>query len=319
LETHYLSIDLQDQWGKHHPKFYRSIPYDNESRRNIGYLFALENECERIISIDDDNFPLEGDFIGGHLNTGSDWKGSLISDSSGYFNICELLDISPPRPIYPRGYPFDLRDRRNESSQSILESDTKIGATQGLWIGDPDIDATTWINGRVEAISYNGPANFVLNEDTWCPINTQNTSVVRELVPAFFCIPMGVPLPGGKIERYGDIWGGYFFQSIIRGTEYRISFGHPIVEHRRNQHRYLDDLRHEFWGLMLTDWLLQHLREDFKPSAASVLERMMELCHFLLEICSNDIPTWCPKEVNGFIEETASAMQSWTDLCLELQ
>src|ERR1700753_3769985 len=32
------------------------IPYDSDNRRNIGYLIALEGDCDFVISIDDDNF-----------------------------------------------------------------------------------------------------------------------------------------------------------------------------------------------------------------------------------------------------------------------
>ncbi len=32
------------------------IPYDSDNRRNIGYLIALEGNCDFVISIDDDNF-----------------------------------------------------------------------------------------------------------------------------------------------------------------------------------------------------------------------------------------------------------------------
>src|ERR1700751_3474439 len=33
------------------------IPYNSDNRRNIGYLWALEDNCEVIISVDDDNYP----------------------------------------------------------------------------------------------------------------------------------------------------------------------------------------------------------------------------------------------------------------------
>ena len=59
LETVYLGIEEQDAWGAKFPEFYRCIPYNNETRRNLGYLRAMEEGCETLICIDDDNFPTE--------------------------------------------------------------------------------------------------------------------------------------------------------------------------------------------------------------------------------------------------------------------
>ena len=148
--------------------------------------------------------------------------------------------------------PFVSGTKGNNANPVSSPLRAKIGVTAGLWLSDPDIDATTWLNGAVSGLSYSGQDQLLLAQSNWTPINTQNTSVVRDLIPAFLCVPMGWDVPGGKIQRYGDIWGGYFLQAIIQGTDYHVSFGRPLVDHRRNPHDYLDDLRGEFWGLMLT-------------------------------------------------------------------
>ena len=318
METNYLDISKQDEWGKRFPELYHCIPYNNETRRNIGYLHALENGCERLISIDDDNFPTDEDFIGGHLNTGRLWENGVIYEQSGFHNICEYLEIQPDRLIFPRGFPFELRGIKNNSSIISAPANAKVGVTAGLWLKEPDIDATTWLNGNVESTSYHGKPHHMLSQNTWSPINTQNTSIVRELIPAFLCIPMGYPVPGGKIERYGDIWGGYFLQAIMANTPYHVCFGRPIVEHRRNLHNYLDDIRHEFWGMVLTDWMISQLREEFMPTSCSILDRVMELSIFLKEIGSNKLPDWCPSEVRNFILETAITIDIWAKVCKKL-
>ena len=267
LRVNYVDVPEQDEWGQRCPDFYGRIPYNNETRRNIGYLMALEAGCERLISIDDDNWPTGDDFIGGHSVTGSNWTGPVSHGDSGFYNVCEHLRFDVPRPIYPRGFPFRLRGVTNAASERPADPATVIGVTAGLWLREPDIDATTWLNGRVSAESCTIPGHQVLGPTTWTPINTQNTSVTRELIPAYLCVPMGQPVPGGRIERYGDIWGGYFLQALAAGTNYRVCFGKPLVDHRRNPHNYVDDLRHEFWGMVLTDWLLDLLKTDFAPAS----------------------------------------------------
>jgi hypothetical protein len=315
LETEYLDIPCQDKWGMRFPKFYKQIPYNNDTRRNIGFLHALEDGCERLISIDDDNWPTSDNFIQGHSYTGKIWEESLISDKSGFYNVCEHLEFQPERPIFPRGYPLSLRDQRNDFKNQPVQSPVRIGVTAGLWLGEPDIDAITWLNGKVTGISYVGPDLFVFNPDTWSPINTQNTSVIRELIPAFLCIPMGWDVPGGKIQRYGDIWGGYFLQALIQGTNYRVGFGKPLVDHRRNPHNYADDLRQEYWGIILTDWMLETLRNHFHPQEEDMCDRVMELADFLSGKAMASLPAWCVSEMKSFIGDTAETLRLWTEVC----
>lgn len=315
LETVYVDIDYQDEWGKRCLDFYKRIPYNNETRRNIGYLMALEDNCELLISIDDDNFPTDDDFIGCHRETGKTWKGELFHEASGFHNICEYLKINPQRHIFPRGYPFNLRSSQNQPKRNEAAPNRTIGVTAGLWLSDPDIDATTWLNGKVIATEYLGGNIQVLDQKTWTPVNTQNTSVVRELIPAYLCIPMGWDVPGGKIQRYGDIWGGYFLQALMRGTEYHVAFGRPIVDHRRNPHDYVDDLRSEYWGMILTDWLVEKLRSGFFPKDKEMIGRVEELADFIRSEAYHDIPIWCPHEVKDFLLWTEDNLRTWAKAC----
>lgn len=317
LEVRYLDIDDQDRVGREFADFYGRLPFNNETRRNIGYLCAFADGCDRLISIDDDNFPTAGDFIGAHEVTGSHWEGPLLGDSSSFHNLCQYIEFEPSRVVYPRGYPFRLRGVPSNVWQGESAS-ARIGVTAGLWLKEPDIDATTWLNGAVSGIRVRGPRTTVLDQSTWTPINTQNTSIVRELIPAYLCVPMGWDVPGGKIQRYGDIWGGYFLQALIAGLEYHVAFGDPIVEHRRNPHDYIDDLRCEFWGMVLTDWLVGILREKFRPSSLRVIDRVFELAAFLVEEATPALPNWCPPEMVEFMRWTAGNLRAWGIACADL-
>jgi hypothetical protein len=314
LETIYVDIHDQDTWGTRCPDFYKRIPYNNETRRNIGYLMALEDNCEVLISIDDDNFPTDDDLVGCHGKTGTSSRHELINEASGFHNICEYLQISPQRPIFPRGYPFNLRNSRNQPHHTP-PAETIVGVTAGLWLSEPDIDATTWLNGKVSATAYLGKDIQVLDQKTWTPVNTQNTSVVRELIPAYLCIPMGWDVPGGKIQRYGDIWGGYFLQALMRGSRYNVAFGRPVLDHRRNPHDYVDDLRAEYWGMILTDWLVNKLRTGFFPQQEAMTDRVDELADFIRDEAYHDLPAWCPDEVKEFLIRTEGNLRTWAEAC----
>jgi hypothetical protein len=196
--------------------------------------------------------------------------------------------------------------------------DATIGVTEGLWLDEPDVDATTWLNGKVKGVHYTGPDLFVLDQSTWSPVNTQNTSVIRELIPAFIFVTMACPVPGGVLDRYGDIWGGYFLLALMQGTKYHAAFGRPLVYHRRNPHNYVDDLRHEYWGVILTDWLLQLLRNSFKPSSHDILDRLPELAEFLDAEGVTQLPGWCPPEIAKFLRSTAENLRQWSLACRQV-
>ena len=102
LETVYFSIEDQDQWGRQFP-LYPLIPYNTDGRRIFGYLRALEDGCELLISMDDDNFPTEDDFVGFHRRTGQGWRLPVVKEEKQFHNICEYLTFDPPRLVYPRG------------------------------------------------------------------------------------------------------------------------------------------------------------------------------------------------------------------------
>lgn len=314
LETVYFDVEQQDAWGKS-LALYNLIPYNTDGRRIFGYLRALEDGCEVMLSMDDDNFPAEDDFVGRHMVTGEPWNEPVIREHSKFHNICEYLSFEPQRAIFPRGFPFRLRGHANAPENVAPPTGAKIGVTEGLWLVEPDIDATTWLNGKVSGKAYRGPDLFVLEQSTWSPVNSQNTSVVRDLIPAFVFVTMAWPVPGGKLDRYGDIWGGYFLLALMQGTKYHVGFGRPLVEHRRNPHNYVDDLRYEYWGMILTDWLLELLRDSFHPRSESMTERLFELAEFLSGQAIAKLPVWCPQEVKAFLLSTSENLRQWSGAC----
>ncbi len=317
LETTYFDISQQDEWGKAFP-LYNLIPYNTDGRRVFGYLKALEEGCEILLAMDDDNFPAEDDLVRGHQTTGKRWSGSVLREPAHFHNICEYLVLDPPRLVFPRGFPFQLRGHVNQPERVAAPRNAIIGVTEGLWLDEPDIDATTWLNGKVKGVEYKGPDLLVLDQATWSPINTQNTSVVRELIPAFVFVTMACPVPGGVLDRYGDIWGGYFLQALMQNTPYYAAFGRPLVHHRRNPHNYVDDLRYEYWGMILTDWLLQLLRNSFKPTSTEIVDRLLELAEFLDAHGVTQLPGWCPGEIKKFLGSTADNLRAWSEACQQV-
>ena len=109
-------------------------------------------------------------------------------------------------PFYPRGFPYSKRWSSDEISTN--SSKVKVVLNAGLWLGDPDIDAITRLCKPINAIKYKKTYGdtFALENGTWCPINTQNTSYSRDIIPASFVPP--------NVGRYDDIWSGYLLRKI---------------------------------------------------------------------------------------------------------
>src|SRR5579862_6702661 len=154
------------------------IPYDSDNRRNIGYLIALEDDCDFVISIGDDNFaPARGDYFGEHAVVCCETRDfRIIEASGGWFNVCSLLNMEPEVEAYPRGFPYFARHEKVRISSRVASAEVRING--GLWTQHPDLDAMSWLSNPVKATAFRG-TSFVLDRATWAPINSQNTAVHR--------------------------------------------------------------------------------------------------------------------------------------------
>ncbi len=249
----YLSADKQNDYLGKHPAFRKYLPFNTFARRNVADLIAYENGAEIILRMDDDNFPVEhDDFIGGHRVVGTHPELPTLSSSDGWYNCCELLETKGNVDFYPRGYPYPKRWKPQKIEKSNQK--TKVMLCAGLWTGDPDVDAVTRLHKPIEAIALKAGASYVaLAKGTWCPINTQNTSYHRDLIPASFVSP--------NVGRYDDIFSGFLLRLLMDHFGDTIVYGRPILHQDRNQHNLWKDLEYEMFGNQMTPHLIEILRE----------------------------------------------------------
>jgi len=101
---------------------------------------------------------------------------------------------------------------------------TRAIVNAGLWLDDPDVDAITRLcNDIVTTECHSRPAfffcnlhcllvlmgrqrytrdsSYVMANGTWCPFNSQNTALHRDLIPAYVLSPL--------IGRMDDIWARF--------------------------------------------------------------------------------------------------------------
>lgn len=292
------------------------IPYDSDNRRNIGFLIALEQGCDFLISIDDDNYvPSKGDFFNEHAvvcNEARDFR--ILDASSGWFNVCSLLNMEPEIASYPRGFPYFARHEKRRISARVGSAKVRINA--GLWLQEPDLDAMSWLNAPVKSTAFRG-TSFVLDRATWSPVNSQNTSVHRSVIPSYYFVRMGMNIGGMRIDRYGDIFSGYFSQACARSFGDAVRVGSPIATHSRNAHHYLRDATQEMACICMLEDLLPWLHEaDLKGS--DYLETYCSLAEQLEAVVETFQGFIWNGETRAFFHATAGAMRQWVGACRSL-
>jgi hypothetical protein len=294
------------------------IPWNTDNRRNVGFLRAWEHGAEVLVSIDDDNYCRPGDdFVGAHQVVGQP-AGSLagfrVADGGPWFNICELLEPETDGPLYPRGFPYSARSAaaRAELGPATGRSAARVVANAGLWVGDPDVDAVTRLAlaPRIRGASSDA---VLLGPATWSPVNTQNTAVARDAIPAYWYVRMGFALQGMTIDRFGDILSGYFLQKCAKHLGDTIRLGSPVAEHHRTPHDSFRDLHAELPGMVLLEGLLPWLRE-VPLSGDSYADAYASLAAALREEARRFTGFVWDEGGREFLVETADGMQDWLDV-----
>lgn len=217
-------------------------------RRNIGFLVALELGADTVTTIDDDNIPDVCYFNDLDLML-RPMRRAVAKTASGWYNPAQHCEPS----VVHRGFPYS---QRHVAVEPVWRRETvNPGVVAGLWLGDPDIDAAErMVNAPdVTKISARGQLGFALAPGTWAPFNTQNTTIVRDLVPALYCWP--------HVGRFDDIWASYLTRAVMDRTGYHALYGRPVVRQERNPHNLVRDLEAEIFGYRYTDDVCQALRE----------------------------------------------------------
>ena len=241
-------LDVETQRGRGY-RCSDLIGWNSIQRRNIALLEAIARKPDVIITIDDDNYPVNANFFRDfeELFT-KDFNGLAAKTDSEWFNACALLD----EDLYHRGFPYDRRNTANELELAPV-CNAKIGIAAGLWLGDPDIDAATrLVNGpsfmSLSDLAKNG---VVVSPGIKTVVNSQNTAYRSEIAPLM--------MVWSGIGRYDDIWASYAAKRILRDQDWHVHFGHPFVWQQRNVQNIQRNLQDEVFGMEYTPRFIQDL------------------------------------------------------------
>jgi hypothetical protein len=231
---------------------YEFIPPNHTTRRNFALLQAITRGTDILVTIDDDNFPLELSWLNGvkALLSGEVNHRMVVRSDTGWWNAGNLCD---PKVVH-RGFPMS---RWTEPDTSKIVTDypnkrySKIGVVASLWIGDPDINAVERVVRDPEVMNITGSST--LNTGTWCPFDSQSTAVHGDIMNMMFMWP--------GVGRYDDIWSSYLMRAVMDVTGWYVTYGRPAVTQERNPHNLIRDIRDELYGYEHTEDFTDLLRD----------------------------------------------------------
>jgi hypothetical protein len=234
-----------------------------------------------------------------------------MTDGARWFNICALLDSQVRDPIFARGYPYAARHSGAQGQTRAIPQGVSsiVAINAGLWVHDPDVDAITRL-AQAPRVTAAKSRSVILGPQTWSPINTQNTALIRAAIPAYYYVRMGFPLQGMQIDRFGDILSGYFAQKCAKHLGQVIRLGSPVATHRRTPHNLFKDLYHELAGIALIDDLLPWLQE-LRLSGTDYFEVYGSLSDALEAEADRFKGFIWDQGGREFLSETARCMRTW--------
>ena len=274
----FLSLDAQRNSGF---SLGRSCPERSYTRKNVGYLAAMQAGARMIVETDDDNHPLPDFWLPRNPE-----MACRPVETDGWVNAYRYFS---QKFIYPRGLPLSHAKTGVPSAGKLGHHRCPI--QQGLADNDPDVDA-------VYRMLFPLPFRFEIAHDpillrggSWCPFNSQNTTFFEEALPLLY-------LPAHCSFRMTDIWRSFVAQRVLQATGHGILFHGPTLWQERNEHDLQRDFEDEIPGYANNARMRDELTALSFDENTSI-QTMMERCYQLL-IRSN----WVKKD-----EEIL--LQSW--------
>lgn len=254
---------------KLYPSLSDAIGWRSIQRRNIALLEAIRSGADIVVSVDDDNEPIDTMYFETIARLLCERMRVLVTGGhSGWFNPGVLGE---PQYTY-RGFPYS---QRGTPSYHADLANPRVGIVNGLVLGDPDINATERIERPPVVAGYMTDYSTAINpRTTWAPINSQNTAYVRELAP------LAAVIPG--IGRYDDVLASYLAQRVMETTDYHVAYGPPFVRQERNEHNLISDLKAELWGMEHTESFCATLKAIPVEDGAPIMDTLSTIADALL-------------------------------------
>ena len=242
----YLTPTQQERWESS-----EVIGWNCIQRRNIAILEAIRTGADYIITVDDDNIPLND--IHHIIDAFEDNRMStLFTSPLGWYDPCQHLIP----PVWHRGFPYTYRHPLNEAKISTFDKiDMPVGVVASTWLGEPDVGAIDrmanplQVYGSDVILRY---SDIALAPGTWAPFNSQATAWDAKYASLMMCWP--------GVGRFDDIFASFIARRVLDELGVVVKYTHPLVHQDRNDHNVLTDLKNEMFGYEFQDEICEILR-----------------------------------------------------------
>lgn len=265
---HFLTPEMQVEMF---PDFSDSTPWNHFGRKNIGYLYAIKMDAERIWDFDDDNL--------GMLDLEKVFEDGVVAPCSQEFvappiNPYPFYGVRNVSTTWPRGFPLDkIQDKRTTPDLCLTNlKDSDVFVYQSLANKEPDVDA-------IYRLTKETPFDFMDTEkrslaiplNWYTPFNAQATMWNRV---GFYLLM----LPASVHGRVADIWRGYIAEYMMAHTARKLLvFTKPYVVQKRNAHNYLGDFQSEIPLYLKASRFIDFLSKRPFNEEESFLQNLVDL------------------------------------------
>jgi len=234
------------------------IPFNDSAIKSYGFYKAWQDDCDMTITIDNDCFPDQEDFIKSHSN-----------------NLKRTIDHKwwMTAKEYTRGYPFQVRNYK------------KVVISHGLWSNVPDLDASTSLLNPELRFKKETETQIIPN-GYYYPMSGMNLAFNTKITPLMY---FGLHNKEWGYPRFDDIWAGIFSKKILDFLGYGVISGKPSVEHRKQSDVY-ENLIKEAPGIKLNEYLwrevdkIQLCGTGFIDCYLDLIEKLPNMNEYVLNL-----------------------------------
>jgi hypothetical protein len=286
-----------------------AIPRGNGACRDFGFLLAWRDgeKGEVVVALDDDCRIEAHDFAEQAEAALEPAVRPQPLDTGRHWNVLDLYENTPDG-LFPRGFPYSHRPgyRRRSFGDPV---DVPPVFSLGLWQGVFDVNAIDKIEGppyvhdaaRLEHPSVVVPAGSLVS------VCSMNMVFRREVIPAAYQLPMAVDvMDGWRVDRYGDIWGGFFLKAILDRKGDVMAVGGPMIRHLK-EGPYERNIWQEHVCHLVNDEVLALLEDLPGAPEDSYLELVEQLANHLEAAAPSSSPLLRP-----YLETLVPTLGAWT-------
>ena len=292
----YLSIEEQIKLGYNVTKY---ISFNSYSRKNIGYLYAIQHGAKEIFETDDNILFFRKSFLDQYVD-----KYTFYAENNDSLMINPYSFYGKPS-MWPRGFRYkDIEKNVDQKFYRMIGNRTKLNHLifQGILNMEPDVDSI-YRQTRVNKNNYDTNqifyfiSNIMYLPGNFVPINSKCTRYLYDVFPS-------LPLPTTVSKKVSDIWRGYLMQRYAWMYNGTLVYSQPVGDNKRKYHNLTKDFIEERDLFFKLDKLLNNLNIDIDPQITIPSDFLMDLVELLVHegiLGENDL-----KLYRAFIDDLES-------------